>query len=221
MTTVLQPAEDVTRFAVAGFLARYREPTLSAYRRDRRCFWTWCLGTKPAAAVGAAAARRAVPAGAGATRLPPGDGQPATVDGCRAVQVRRPRRPRPGEPDARRPAAAGAVGRAAPHRAAPAGVRRRLDRHPTGWRHRARPRSTARNAQPTSQRSLHSLDRRPAVLGRLRAPPGRRQRQQVSRIPLPIPVLRARKAVTDGRPAGRSCCPTAAGRWAEAQPPDF
>src|SRR5664280_1485399 len=28
--------------AVAGFLARYREPTLSAYRRDLRCFWQWC-----------------------------------------------------------------------------------------------------------------------------------------------------------------------------------
>lgn len=43
MTTDLQPAEDVTPFAVAGFLARYREPTLSAYRRDLRCFWAWCL----------------------------------------------------------------------------------------------------------------------------------------------------------------------------------
>jgi site-specific recombinase XerD len=29
-------------FAVAGFLARYHEPTLSAYRRDLRCFWQWC-----------------------------------------------------------------------------------------------------------------------------------------------------------------------------------
>ena len=29
-------------FAVAGFLARYREPTISAYRRDLRCFWQWC-----------------------------------------------------------------------------------------------------------------------------------------------------------------------------------
>lgn len=43
MTTDLQPAEDLAPFAVAGFLARYREPTLSAYRRDLRCFWAWCL----------------------------------------------------------------------------------------------------------------------------------------------------------------------------------
>ena len=28
--------------AAAGFLARYREPTLSVYRRDLRCFWQWC-----------------------------------------------------------------------------------------------------------------------------------------------------------------------------------
>jgi integrase/recombinase XerD len=36
--TVLDPSD----FAVAGFLARYREPTVSAYRRDLRCFWQWC-----------------------------------------------------------------------------------------------------------------------------------------------------------------------------------
>ncbi len=29
-------------FAAAGFLARYREPTISAYRQDLRCFWQWC-----------------------------------------------------------------------------------------------------------------------------------------------------------------------------------
>lgn len=43
MTTDLQAGEDVTPFAVAGFLARYREPTLSAYRRGLGCFWAWCL----------------------------------------------------------------------------------------------------------------------------------------------------------------------------------
>jgi len=36
--TVIEPSE----IAVAGFLARYREPTLSAYRRDLLCFWQWC-----------------------------------------------------------------------------------------------------------------------------------------------------------------------------------
>ena len=33
---------DPSDLAVAGFLARYREPTASAYRRDLRCFWQWC-----------------------------------------------------------------------------------------------------------------------------------------------------------------------------------
>jgi integrase/recombinase XerD len=33
---------DPSDLAVAGFLARYREPTVSAYRRDLRCFWQWC-----------------------------------------------------------------------------------------------------------------------------------------------------------------------------------
>ena len=43
MSTVL-PATvaDPSHLAVAGFLARYREPTASAYRRDLRCFWQWC-----------------------------------------------------------------------------------------------------------------------------------------------------------------------------------
>ena len=43
MSTVL-PATfpDRSHLAVAGFLARYREPTAGAYRRDLRCFWQWC-----------------------------------------------------------------------------------------------------------------------------------------------------------------------------------
>jgi integrase/recombinase XerD len=36
------PMLDLSAFAVAGFLARYREPTVSAYRRDLRSFWNWC-----------------------------------------------------------------------------------------------------------------------------------------------------------------------------------
>lgn len=43
MTTVSTATAHVTHLAVAGFLARYREPTLSAYRRDLQCFWAWCL----------------------------------------------------------------------------------------------------------------------------------------------------------------------------------
>lgn len=43
MSTVL-PATfpDRSHLAVAGFLARYREPTAGAYRRDLRCCWQWC-----------------------------------------------------------------------------------------------------------------------------------------------------------------------------------
>jgi hypothetical protein len=43
MSTVLAATvSDPLHLAVAGFLARYREPTASAYRRDLRCFWLWC-----------------------------------------------------------------------------------------------------------------------------------------------------------------------------------
>src|SRR3990170_6944332 len=33
---------DVTRLAVASFLARYREPTLTAYTRDIKAYLGWC-----------------------------------------------------------------------------------------------------------------------------------------------------------------------------------
>jgi hypothetical protein len=45
--TVMEPSE----IAVAGFLARYREPTLSAYRRDLLCYWQWCAEGPPPALV--------------------------------------------------------------------------------------------------------------------------------------------------------------------------
>ncbi len=39
----LHPAlHDPSSLAAAGFLARYRESTASAYRNDLRCFWAWC-----------------------------------------------------------------------------------------------------------------------------------------------------------------------------------
>lgn len=42
-TTELVPNYiDVTKLAIAGFLARYRELTLSAYKLDLRCFLDWC-----------------------------------------------------------------------------------------------------------------------------------------------------------------------------------
>ncbi len=33
---------DQSSLAAACFLARYREPTVTAYRADLRCFWVWC-----------------------------------------------------------------------------------------------------------------------------------------------------------------------------------
>lgn len=44
-TTTTEPVPsylDVTRLAVGSFLARYREPTLTAYTQDRRAFLGWC-----------------------------------------------------------------------------------------------------------------------------------------------------------------------------------
>ena len=41
-TTELVPSYlDVTRLAVGSFLARYREPTLTAYTEDLRAFLGW------------------------------------------------------------------------------------------------------------------------------------------------------------------------------------
>ena len=42
-TTELLPSYvDVTRLAIASFLARYREPTLTAYTQDLKAFLGWC-----------------------------------------------------------------------------------------------------------------------------------------------------------------------------------
>ena len=35
---------DVTKVAVANFLARYRQPTLGSYQVDLRCYLRWCAG---------------------------------------------------------------------------------------------------------------------------------------------------------------------------------
>src|SRR3954465_3172494 len=35
---------NVTKLAVASFLARYREPTLGSYQVDLRCYLRWCTG---------------------------------------------------------------------------------------------------------------------------------------------------------------------------------
>ena len=42
-TTDLVPSYlDMTRLAVTSFLARYREPTLTAYTQDLKTFLGWC-----------------------------------------------------------------------------------------------------------------------------------------------------------------------------------
>jgi hypothetical protein len=42
-TTELAPNYlDVTRVAIASFLARYREPTLTAYTQDLKAYLAWC-----------------------------------------------------------------------------------------------------------------------------------------------------------------------------------
>ena len=42
-TTDLAPSYmDMTRLAVTSFLARYREPTLTAYTQDLKTFLGWC-----------------------------------------------------------------------------------------------------------------------------------------------------------------------------------
>ena len=42
-TTELLPSYlDVTKLAVASFLARYREPTLTAYLQDLKAYLGWC-----------------------------------------------------------------------------------------------------------------------------------------------------------------------------------
>src|SRR3954447_1344791 len=42
MTEILPSYLDATRVAVASFLARYREPTLTAYKVDLKTFLGWC-----------------------------------------------------------------------------------------------------------------------------------------------------------------------------------
>lgn len=41
-TDVVPSYLDVTRLALASFLARYREPTLTAHKQDLATFLTWC-----------------------------------------------------------------------------------------------------------------------------------------------------------------------------------
>jgi hypothetical protein len=122
---------DQTSYAVASFLARYRDLTLRAYRQDMLAFLRWCAGitaTRPAA--GRAAASRAVLALDGVPRAGSGDDRAPLRDGRRVLQVRRPGRERYGEPDPGRDPAQDRLGRATPNRAAPARVRRPADGRP-------------------------------------------------------------------------------------------
>lgn len=41
-TELLPSYLDVTRLAIASFLARYCEPTLTAYKQDLKAVLAWC-----------------------------------------------------------------------------------------------------------------------------------------------------------------------------------
>jgi hypothetical protein len=41
-TDLLPSYRDVTRLAIASFLVRYREPTLTAYTQDLKAYLGWC-----------------------------------------------------------------------------------------------------------------------------------------------------------------------------------
>jgi len=188
---------------VAGFLARYREPTLSAYRRDLRCFWQWCaehqlepltvrrphlelyLRELEQRGYAPATVSRRLSTVAGLFKY-------AVIDELVTANPTRGSQPSPG-----------AMGRAAPHRAPPARVRCRAQRRP-----------------PPQPNTAHALV---ALLGMLRLRVSEACNAHVedlryaggyellrvlgkgakpAEIPLPIPVLRAVKAAIEGRTHG-------------------
>jgi len=151
---------------------------------------------------GEAAAPGAVPAGPGPARLRTSNRQPPPVDRRRPVQVRSHRRTPRRQPHAGTDPAACPLGEPAPDRPAPAGVRRRAQPRPAAQRHRPRAGRAARNAGATRTETcnaqitdLHYVggDEALHVLGKGAKP---------AEISLPIPVLRAVRAATDGRTTG-------------------
>lgn len=148
MPEEFQPVlHDPSSLASAGFLARYRELTASAYRNDLRCFWAWC----PQHDVQPLKARRA------RLELYLPDlqdkgyagrhGQSASVDRRGPVPQRRHRPARHQQPHPGRHSAEGAVGGTVAHRAAAAGVRRRSDSRPAAQRRCPRARRAAGHAR--------------------------------------------------------------------------
>jgi len=183
--------------AVAGFLARYREPTLSAYCRDLRCFWQWCADHQ----VEPLAVRRPH-LELYLRELEQRGYAPATVSRRLStvfghVQVRRDRRACRDQPDLGGDPAARAVGGAAPNRAPSAGVHRGAQRRQAAYRPRAR--RAARHAGPARERGVQRASHGSALRRRLRVVG---KGAKPAEIPLPIPVLRAVKAATEGRTHG-------------------
>jgi len=137
-----------------GLLGSYRELTLSAYRRDLLCFWQWCADHQlPPLAVRRPHLELYL-RGPRSAWLCPSHHQPPPVHRRRDVQVRGHRRARCDQPDHGGDPAAGAVGGAAPHGAAPAGVRGRAQRRPPAQSHRSRAGRAAGPARPAGERSL-------------------------------------------------------------------
>ena len=148
-TTELVPSHlDVARLAVASFLARYREPTLTAYTQDLRAFLGWCqthdreplrvtrgeleMHVRHLESRGYAAATVARRFGTVATSY-----KYTVIDGLI-----------PASPAAAVPRAEGGLGGPEAHGAAPAGVRLPARRRPHLRPERPRPGVPARHARP-------------------------------------------------------------------------
>ena len=203
-TSVLVPGYlDVRRLTVASFLARYREPTLTAYTQDLKAYLGWCqtydrdllrvtrgeleMYVRYLESRGYAAATVARRFGTVATFY-----KYAVIDGVMpanpATAVTRPRV---------------GLGGTEAHRAAPAGVRSAARRRQNLGTERPRAGLLARDARAAGVRGVRDRHHRPAVRGRLRASARARQRCQAGRHPPPDPGA-ARRAGSGRRAQHRT-----------------
>jgi len=187
-TTDLVPSHlDVTRLAVESFLARYREPTLTAYTQDLKAYLGWCqqcdrevlrvtrgeleMYVRHLEGRGYAAATVARRFGTVANFY-----KYAVIDGVLpanpAAAVTRPKVPWEGTEA---------------HRAAPAGVRCTARRRPKLRAQRPRAGLPARDARAARVGSLRDRHHRPPLRGRLRAAARARQGRQAGRHPTAHP----------------------------------
>jgi site-specific recombinase XerD len=130
-TTELVPSYlDVTKLAVGSFLARYREPTLTAYTQDLRAFLGWCQtrDREPLRVTRGELemyVRNLESRGYAAATVARRFGTVATF-----YKYARHRRPHPGQPGGRSHPAEGGLGGPEAHRAPSPRVRRAARRRP-------------------------------------------------------------------------------------------